>query len=429
MPHERSAGERVRVLLTEGSSTSAREAITALALAGHAVSFCDPEPVCLGRFSRLVAGRYQCPPLGTDPQGYRRFVRDLVATGRFDVLLPIHEQGYLFARIADEIAPHAALALPSFESYARLQGKAGFSRLLTELGLPQPRTDLIEDHRQLAGLARYPFVLKTDLGTASRGTWLIRDPAAQARAVAEIGKAGPPGGPILVQEWVERPLEQVQSVFRHGRLVAFHATRRLIEGAGGGAALKESVRRPRIAADLARIGGHLAWHGALSLDYLADPDGVDPLYIDANPRLVEPMAAYLAGLNLADLVVRISLAHASLDLSGTDVLETPPGLRSRLALQALLGAALRTPSRRAVLRTARDLLRRRGDFVGAEEELSPARLDPPSVVPVVGAALALLVRPERADALARRNWGRHLLTPHAARLIRAMDQPDVAHRG
>ncbi|MER2267357.1 ATP-grasp domain-containing protein [Methylobacterium oxalidis] len=403
----------VRVLLTEGSSTSAREAITALALAGHAVSFCDPEPVCLGRFSRLVAGRYRCPPLGADPLGYRAFVLDLLATGRFDVLLPIHEQGYLFARIAGEVRRHAALALPSFESYARMQGKAGLRGLLAELGLPHPRTEVIEDRRVLAGFDAYPYVLKTDLGTASRGTWLVRDASDHARALEEISAADPSGGAVLVQDWVEAPLEQAQAVFRHGRLVGFHATRRLIEGAGGGAALKESVRRPRVADDMARIGAHLAWHGALSLDYFLDREA--PLYIDANPRLVEPMAACLAGVNLADLLVRVSLgAHVD---EGS---ESRAGLRSRLALQALLGTALRHPSRRALLRTCRDLLAREGAFAEAAEELSPARLDPPSAVPVIGAGLALFLRPHRAAALARRGWGRHLLTPEAARLIEGL---------
>ncbi len=405
----------VRVLLSEGSSTSAREAITALSLAGHEVSYCDPNPLCLSHFSRLVSHRYRCPPLSSDPQGFRDFVGQLLATGRFDVLLPIHEQGYLFSLIADEIRLHAALALPCFDSYARAHAKTGFGRLLQERDLRQPRTETIHSTEALPSREDYPYVAKIDMGTASRGTWLVRNRSEHDRARTEIKQAIAPGEPILLQEWVSAPFEQAQSVFQDGRLVGFHATRRLIEGAGGGAALKESVNRPQVQADLERIGQDLAWHGALSVDYFADEEGRRPIYVDCNPRLVEPMAATLAGANLADLLVRISLGER---------IETPvlghPGIRSRLALQALLGTAHETGSRRAVLRTGLDAIRARNAFAGSAEELNPARLDPTSAVPVMAAALSLLLRPASAETLARRGWGSHLLTPRAAQVIRSM---------
>jgi hypothetical protein len=63
--------------------------------------------------------------------------------GRFDVLLPIHEQGFLFARVPEQILPHVAVALPSFESYARAHSKIGFNQLASELGLPQPTTRFV----------------------------------------------------------------------------------------------------------------------------------------------------------------------------------------------------------------------------------------------------------------------------------------------
>ena len=55
-------------------------------------------------------------------------------------------------------------------------------------------------------------------------------------------------------------------MFGRGELLGFHAYRQLAEGAGGGDARKASVRRDGIRADLARIGKHLDWHGALSID-------------------------------------------------------------------------------------------------------------------------------------------------------------------
>src|SRR4051812_12652504 len=165
----------LRVLLSEGSSTSAREAITILGLHGHLVEVCDPSPVCLARFSRFVGKLHRCPGLRDDPAAYLAFVENLLTTRKFDVLLPIHEQGFLFARVRERLETRAGLALPDFESYRRAHSKAGFSPLLDELRLPQPPTRIVASAADLREAARFPCVIKTAIGTASRGIWFARD--------------------------------------------------------------------------------------------------------------------------------------------------------------------------------------------------------------------------------------------------------------
>src|ERR1700680_5206486 len=122
--------KQLHVLVTEGSSTSAREAITILGLSGHMVEVCDPSPYCLARFSRFVRKFHRCPGLRHDPAGYLCLVEQLLAARHFDVLLPIHEQGFLFARVRQRLEDRVGLALPGFESYRAVHNKAGVSRLL-----------------------------------------------------------------------------------------------------------------------------------------------------------------------------------------------------------------------------------------------------------------------------------------------------------
>jgi hypothetical protein len=113
------------VLVSEGSSTSAREAITILGLSGHHVEVCDPSPWCLSRFSGFVKKFHRCPGLRDDPVGYLAFIEQRLADRKFDVLLPTHEQGFLFARAKPRIEGRAGLALPSFESYRTAQQQGG----------------------------------------------------------------------------------------------------------------------------------------------------------------------------------------------------------------------------------------------------------------------------------------------------------------
>src|SRR3954465_9623461 len=178
--------KQLRGLLSEGSSTSAREAITVLGLAGHIVEVCDPSPLCLGRFSRFVAKFHRCPGLRDDPAGYLSFVEKLLEERPFDVLLPIHEQGFVFARVKQRLETRVGLALPMFESYRTAHSKAGFSRLLDELQLPQPVTEGTSPTR-LRDAVLFPCVIKTAIGTASRGVWFVRDQAALTKALQELG--------------------------------------------------------------------------------------------------------------------------------------------------------------------------------------------------------------------------------------------------
>src|ERR1700712_490656 len=108
------ATKPLRVLVSEGNSTSAREAITVLGLSGHHVEVCDPNRVCLARFSRFVRAFHRCPGLRDDPAGFLAFVQTLLAIGTFDVLLPTHEQGFLFARARERLPANVGLALPTF---------------------------------------------------------------------------------------------------------------------------------------------------------------------------------------------------------------------------------------------------------------------------------------------------------------------------
>jgi len=72
------AAQKPKILLSEGSSLSSREAITALGLAGHRVELVSSNPMCLGRFSRFVSRVHRAPASGADPDGYLAAVIEIV---------------------------------------------------------------------------------------------------------------------------------------------------------------------------------------------------------------------------------------------------------------------------------------------------------------------------------------------------------------
>ncbi len=403
----------MRVLLSEGSSTSAREAITVLGLTGHHVEICDPDPLCFGRFSRFVRRFHRCPAVSDDPNGYLSFVEALLSRQYFDVLLPIHEQGLLFAAAPARWGALTRIALPSFASYRTAYSKAGFSRLLDELGLPQPPTRIVRSAQELRRMATCPCVVKAAIGTASRGTWIIRNPDELAPTIADLAVdlASAPDRELLVQAYVTGTLEHAQAVFANGRLIAMHAYRQVSPGAGGGDAVKESVERSEVRGHLAHLGERLSWDGALSVDYIWREANGGPQYIDCNPRLVEPMSAYLAGLDLVELLLQVSSGKSPAAAPGTRA-----GVRTHLGMQSLLGCALRGGTRRELVGEVRELLGGTGRYANSNEELTPVRLDWLSAVPLMLMASILLIRPRWSRALPSR-FGAHLLSAATVQLI------------
>ena len=378
--------------------------MTLLGRAGHRVEICDPGRFGLARFSRHVTRWHHCPGLRDDPLGFRDFVRDLISREPFDVVLPIHEQGLALAGL--DIG--AGLALPSFAHYRTAHSKAGFSRLLDDLKLPQPQTRIVRNPYDLRAAIHYPCVVKTAIGTASRGVWRVRHADDLPPVLAALDGDD---GDILVQDFIDGPLEKAQAVFSRGALLGFHAYRQIVEGAGGGDAMKQSVVRPGVRDDLAAIGHALDWHGALSVDYIGGADGT-PHYIDCNPRLVEPMSAHLAGVDLIGMLLQVSLDEVPEALPAGRA-----GVRSHQAMQILLGMGLRGGTRFATIRSCFELARRTGPFKESVEELTPWRDDLRSAIPLAITALAMLIAPQAAGPLARRGFGAHLLDEAAIALL------------
>ena len=389
----------MRVLLSEGSSLSARETVTALGLGGKSVEIITSDKNCLSRYSRFVTAVHEAPSAGSDPSGYLAAVIEVLKNREIDVLMPVHEQAYLFAARRELIPSNVGLALASFQAFEEVQSKERLSALLSRLRVPQPQTEV----RKLANLDKldqaYPFFLKTAFGTASEGVWRIQNASEKRAVAAELARGGI--DEVVVQTEVDGKLERAQSVFDHGRLVAIHTYRQLAPGPGGGDILKVSVTRPDAVAHVEKIGAALAWHGALSFDYLVDGATGQPLFIDANPRLVEPMNALLSGVDLAQALLDVSLG------------KSPPrqangkaGVATRLGMMGLLDAAGRRGSRMDVLREALLLISGKGRYRGTVEELTPFRSDLRSALPLIVVAMRLF----RSPTASARMPGRHCST-------------------
>jgi hypothetical protein len=411
------------ILLSDGAGLTSRQVATVLARAGHRVEELSPRGLCLGRMTRHVRRVHDVPPVGREPHRWLDAALDVAARRGADLLLPVQEQVAVMALGRDRIeAAGLATAVPSFEALAQVQDKVSAYRTLARLGVPQPPAVIAASAAELAEATRLPVFVKTPIGTASAGVRRVSSREELGRLAGEYerlgvfaggggaggggaGGGGAGGGGVLVQQPVAGPLVMVQAVFADGELVAFHACERVREGTAGGASHKRGRPLPRAREQMARLGAALTWHGALSADVIDGPEG--PVFIDINPRLVEPANALASGVDLTGALVQVALTGTSRPQP-----DGAPGARTHQLLLAVLGTAQRG-RRRDVARELADAALRRGSYRDSREELTPVRGDLLAPVPVAVAALATLAWPPAWRRFVGGSAGAYALTPAA----------------
>lgn len=371
----------MRVLLSEGSGLTSRQVATRLGDLGHEIEILSSTRICLTRFTKRVRRVHLVPAFGFAPFEWFDAARAVALERRADILLPTQEQ------VAVLSAMHQVLGVTTvvrpFGALRRVQDKVSASETLRELVVPQPEFIVARCAADLDRVLQFPAFVKRPISTASMGVRRVLTRSALEATARFLGLGA---YEILVQAGVPGTLAMVQAIADEGRLVAHHACLRVKEGVGGGATIKESVDIPEMQEHLEALISGLRWHGPLSVDVILTAQG--PLVIDINPRLVEPMNAYLAGVDPVGAVLELAGGnHPPIQAMGK------PGVRSRQILLGVLAAAEIDASRFSVLRELARAIGGRGEYANAVEELTPVTGDPIAAVPVIVAAMATAVSP------------------------------------
>lgn len=402
----------MKVLLSDGSGLTARQVATQLSAAGHTVEALTPDPLALTRFTRHVRRVHRAPAYGADPFSWLDAALAVMSTGNFDVLLPTQEQVAVLAVCATRLETIGVVtAVPSMRALVQVQDKLSAHTTLGHVGLPQPGAAVISNRTDLTGWDEFPVFVKRAIGTATTGVRRVANRAELLALAAEWDEGGAfREGGVLVQSPASGPLVMVQTVFAAGQLIASHANLRVREGASGGASHKRSIDHPEIREHMTALGARLAWHGALSADAILTDSG--PVYIDINPRLVEPGNAWRAGVDLVGALLEVA-TRSSLRVQQPG----HAGVATHQLLLAVLGAAQHEGTRRAVLEELGSALAHRGSYKSSVEELTPLRHDLRAAIPVAVAAAATLAWPSTWRSFSSGAVVNYALTPSAWRRI------------
>jgi predicted ATP-grasp superfamily ATP-dependent carboligase len=167
----------------------------------------------------------------------------------------------------------------------------------TALGVPVPRHAIahsVNEAAQRATELGYPMVLKRRYGFATQGVAIIRQPSEVRPAAArllrpmqlDLGVDRPPA--LLVQAFVDGPMQsQTMVAFDGVPLAGFSRQREVVFAADKGAsAVVRLLKVPRIRDFTERMCRAFGMSGFFSVQYIAPPDGAEPVLLEINRRIV-----------------------------------------------------------------------------------------------------------------------------------------------
>src|SRR5258705_11647664 len=101
--------------------------------------------------------------------------------------------------------------------------------MLDRLGLPQRATAIVKSERELRDAIRFPCLVKTSVGSASRGIWFVRDDNdlegvlqdlnTQDLNIQGLGANGAFADELLVQDLIAGTTEKAQAVVWRSQLI------------------------------------------------------------------------------------------------------------------------------------------------------------------------------------------------------------------
>jgi D-aspartate ligase len=248
--------------------------------------------------SRYLEGRWFWQPSAEDTQQVRAgLLRLAEKIGRPAVLVPTDDAGAMFlAEHGDALRPSFLFPEPPRDLPRRVADKYSLYELCGELGVPRPRTAVVEEQaqaRSFAAEAGYPLVAKLTTPWAPRrgklrSTWIVThraqlDEACEASSAAGVG--------LMLQEFI--PQAPSQDWFFHGYCDRDSVCRPAFTGVkersypahAGLTSLGRSAPNNRLRDQVTTLLAQLGYRGIVDLDLRWDPRDGQYKLLDFNPRV------------------------------------------------------------------------------------------------------------------------------------------------
>lgn len=328
-----------RVLVTDGNARAALAVARSLGRQGHQVFVGTHRSGSLAGASRYITEELVYPNPQQAPDEFVASIDREIRRLGIDTLIPVTEITTLLCTAHRETFPDT-LALPfaRYDGIARASDKAAVLTLAETLGVPTPRTRIVNNTEEAGDVAAwtYPVVIKP---ARSRvlvdGVWHSTAVSYAADATElSVSLAAKPAAefPLLLQERIVGPGVGIFLCRHHDHITGVFSHRRLREKppSGGVSVLRESIEPdPTALRHGEALLAALDWQGVAMVEFKRCNTSGELKLMEINGRL-------WGSLQLA-IDAGVDFPRLLLALADGKVAETPPAYRAGVQTRWLWG--------------------------------------------------------------------------------------------
>lgn len=304
----------MNVLVTNGNSRMALCIARALKKLGHRVVVADYMKNAMCFFSNKIDDKFIYPSPFSDPDQFIAEINKEVLSKKIDIIIPVHEETFLFAREKEKLNSSVSLPVPSYESILKVHNKDSLNSLLQDLLIHTPKTmqlDQFHNFQEVAKEFKGQVVLKPRQGGGNWGLQRLQKGGDYSAQIEEyLGKIKIDPSRILVQEWI--PVLTKFShvvVYQKNQFVQDFADEHLRDfPLGGGAGVLRKTCDPSPMRSISqRLFDEIGWHGIAEVEYALHVENGKYYLVEINPRVWGGVnSAISSGFDIISMLVDIA---------------------------------------------------------------------------------------------------------------------------
>lgn len=152
----------MKILFTGARHNLALDLVRNFGRHGHTVYIAESLHTTMAGDSKYTYKKYYMPSVRFDEDAYFKKLIEIINDEQIDVLFPILEDIFYVAKNKERIleaVPNVKILTDDLDKLVQLHDKYSFYKIVFELGIPTPRTALIQDKAQIA-----QFIKETEQG-------------------------------------------------------------------------------------------------------------------------------------------------------------------------------------------------------------------------------------------------------------------------
>jgi len=246
-----------------------------------------------------------------------------IKSHKIDILLPTGTHYTLIvSEYKQRLSRSCIVPFENFEKMGFLHDKYNTMKLCESLGIPIPRTLLVEDQKTLEKIKNeieYPSILKARKGSGTNAVWVVRnseelqkiymenivDDLSDNTDTRDVSRP-------MIQEFIPGELHDVTSFSVNGNPKAVLSQVRVMTSPlwGGVGVVNETTDNPEIKEIAIKIIQEVKWDGILMFDFKIDSRDGKAKLIEINPKIWgTTWLTVQAGLNMPLYLVKHSLSE------------------------------------------------------------------------------------------------------------------------